>query len=97
MSVVTLMDPGGRGIGCHLRHASHFLTSVRALTADLDARFHISHALAAIRTGIANLGASCADDGVHRGIADHEICRGLANFRTVDHQAQVFFLDMFPP
>jgi hypothetical protein len=91
------MYPGGRGIGCHLRRASHFLTSARAPTADLDASFHISHALAAIRTGIANLGAGCADDCVHRGIADHEIRRCLANFRTVDHQAKVFFLDMFPP
>jgi hypothetical protein len=81
----------GARVGFGARHPA---ATRSAFTADPRAFFHPLYLLAASGAGFANLGADSAKLAGEGGTAQHEVGRGLADLRTVHHEAKMVWRDM---
>jgi hypothetical protein len=72
----------------------HLLAAFGAFMADGSAFFHIPDTVAVHGAGFADFGAGFAGKVVEPGTAQHEVCRQLADFGAVHHQAEVFRLNV---
>jgi hypothetical protein len=83
----------GRRLGS--AHGSHRFAALCTLAAGAHAIIHIANLFTAICTGGADVSARGTDYRVQRRLAQHEVRRGLANFRAIGHQAKMLGLDVF--
>lgn len=65
------------------------------MTAGFDALVHFAEEFAVVGTAAANFRADAAGEVVEVGPGEHEVGAGLADFGTVQHEAEVYGLDMF--
>lgn len=77
------------------RVIAHRFAMFRALPADAHALIHVADLLAAIGTSPAHFSAGSAYCGMQRRFAEHEVHRSLAQLGAIDHQAEMFGLDVF--
>jgi hypothetical protein len=73
--------------------SAHLATGLGATAADLRA-FGIAHFVARLGAGFAHLGASSAGNVMQLGMAEHEIMCGVAHFRAVQEESDVFRIGM---
>ncbi|HKP47172.1 MAG TPA: hypothetical protein VJT50_11275 [Pyrinomonadaceae bacterium] len=76
--------------------SAHLATGLGATAADFGA-FCIAHLVARLGAGFAYFRASSASHVMQLGMAEHEIMCGVAHFRAVQEESDVFRIGVLAP